>query len=153
MESIRSKFFNGVDSSDRKILWVALDNVLASKLNGGLGVSSFFALNRALLLMLMGEAQSFLAMATLSKICERFCFDFSTHCKQADWDRGSCTSFGDWLANQNESFFVTSSSFSPDVRDGAERQHGMTFFNYELGASKSSSKDRWTCDCVGMMGV
>ncbi|GKB18420.1 hypothetical protein Tco_0852343, partial [Tanacetum coccineum] len=50
MESIRSKFFNGVDSSDRKISWVAWDNVLASKLNGGLGVSSFFALNRALLL-------------------------------------------------------------------------------------------------------
>ncbi|GKF98144.1 hypothetical protein Tco_0296927, partial [Tanacetum coccineum] len=47
MESIRSKFFNGVDSLDRKILWVAWDNVLASKLNGGLGVSSFFALNRA----------------------------------------------------------------------------------------------------------
>ncbi|GKC12616.1 hypothetical protein Tco_1009398 [Tanacetum coccineum] len=46
----RSKFFNGVDSSDRKISWVAWDNVLASKLNGGLGVSSFFALNRALLL-------------------------------------------------------------------------------------------------------
>ncbi|GKA49575.1 RNA-directed DNA polymerase, eukaryota [Tanacetum coccineum] len=40
----------GVDSSDRKISWVAWDNVLASKLNGGLGVSSFFALNRALLL-------------------------------------------------------------------------------------------------------
>ncbi|GKF90323.1 hypothetical protein Tco_0264286, partial [Tanacetum coccineum] len=50
MESIRSKFFNGVDSSDRKISWVAWDNVLASKLNGSLGVSSFFALNRALLL-------------------------------------------------------------------------------------------------------
>ncbi|GJZ00193.1 hypothetical protein Tco_0517622 [Tanacetum coccineum] len=50
MESIHSKFFNGVDSSDRKISWVAWDNVLASKLNGGLGVSSFFALNRALLL-------------------------------------------------------------------------------------------------------
>ncbi|GKF72831.1 hypothetical protein Tco_0208945, partial [Tanacetum coccineum] len=50
MESIRSKFFNGVDSSDRKISWVAWDNVLASKLNGGLGVSSFFPLNRALLL-------------------------------------------------------------------------------------------------------
>ncbi|GKA12493.1 RNA-directed DNA polymerase, eukaryota [Tanacetum coccineum] len=48
-ESIRSKFFNG-DSSYRKISWVAWDNVLASKLNGGLGVSSFFALNRSLLL-------------------------------------------------------------------------------------------------------
>ncbi|GKB60847.1 RNA-directed DNA polymerase, eukaryota [Tanacetum coccineum] len=31
MESIRSHFFNGADSSDRKIMWVAWDNVLASK--------------------------------------------------------------------------------------------------------------------------
>ncbi|GJX30287.1 RNA-directed DNA polymerase, eukaryota [Tanacetum coccineum] len=44
---IRISFSNGVDSSDRKISWVAWDNVLASKLNGGLGVSSFFALNRS----------------------------------------------------------------------------------------------------------
>ncbi|GJS42587.1 RNA-directed DNA polymerase, eukaryota [Tanacetum coccineum] len=50
MESIRSKFFNGADLSERKITWVAWDRVLASKKNGGLGVSSFHALNRALLL-------------------------------------------------------------------------------------------------------
>ncbi|GKG26019.1 hypothetical protein Tco_0399165, partial [Tanacetum coccineum] len=39
MESIRSKFFNGADLSERKITWVAWDRVLASKKNGGLGVS------------------------------------------------------------------------------------------------------------------
>ncbi|GJX95486.1 RNA-directed DNA polymerase, eukaryota [Tanacetum coccineum] len=50
MEAIRSKFFNGADISDRKITWAASDKVLASKKNGGLGVSSFHALNRALLL-------------------------------------------------------------------------------------------------------
>ncbi|GKB49337.1 RNA-directed DNA polymerase, eukaryota, partial [Tanacetum coccineum] len=50
MESIRSKFFNGADLSEKKITWVAWDRVLASKKNGGLGVSSFHALNRALLL-------------------------------------------------------------------------------------------------------
>ncbi|GKC34835.1 RNA-directed DNA polymerase, eukaryota, partial [Tanacetum coccineum] len=36
--------------SKRKIAWVAWDRILASKKNGGLGVSSFHALNRALLL-------------------------------------------------------------------------------------------------------
>nr|GFA47274.1 RNA-directed DNA polymerase, eukaryota, reverse transcriptase zinc-binding domain protein [Tanacetum cinerariifolium] len=46
MESLRNKFFIGVDHSDKKITW---DKVLASKLKGGLGVSSSFALNRALL--------------------------------------------------------------------------------------------------------
>ncbi|GJX99335.1 RNA-directed DNA polymerase, eukaryota [Tanacetum coccineum] len=50
MESIRSTFFNGADPSERKITWVAWEKVLASKKNGGLGVSSFHALNRALLL-------------------------------------------------------------------------------------------------------
>ena len=50
MEAIRNRFFNGAHISDRKITWAASDKILASKKNGGLGVSSFFALNRALLL-------------------------------------------------------------------------------------------------------
>nr|GEW01867.1 RNA-directed DNA polymerase, eukaryota [Tanacetum cinerariifolium] len=50
MEAIQSKFFYGADSFDKKITWVAWDKVLASRKNGGLGVSSFHALNRALLL-------------------------------------------------------------------------------------------------------
>ncbi|GJW56983.1 RNA-directed DNA polymerase, eukaryota [Tanacetum coccineum] len=50
METIRSNFFKGADQSDSKISWVAWEKVLASKKNGGLGVSSFYALNRALLL-------------------------------------------------------------------------------------------------------
>ncbi|GJW36817.1 RNA-directed DNA polymerase, eukaryota [Tanacetum coccineum] len=49
MESIRSKFFNGVDGGDKKITWIKWTKVLAAKRNGGLGVSSFYALNRALL--------------------------------------------------------------------------------------------------------
>nr|GEW41589.1 RNA-directed DNA polymerase, eukaryota [Tanacetum cinerariifolium] len=50
MESIHNHFFNGADLSENKITWVAWDKVLTSKKNGVLGVSSFFALNRALLL-------------------------------------------------------------------------------------------------------
>nr|GEW18413.1 acyl-CoA-binding domain-containing protein 4 [Tanacetum cinerariifolium] len=50
MEAIRSNFFNGIDSTVKKITWAAWDKILASKKNGGLGVSSFHALNRALLL-------------------------------------------------------------------------------------------------------
>nr|GEW30009.1 RNA-directed DNA polymerase, eukaryota, reverse transcriptase zinc-binding domain protein [Tanacetum cinerariifolium] len=49
MESIRRNFFNGIQDGDRKILWVKWSKVLSSKKYGGLGVSSFFALNRALL--------------------------------------------------------------------------------------------------------
>ncbi|GKC30851.1 RNA-directed DNA polymerase, eukaryota [Tanacetum coccineum] len=50
MESIRSNFFKGASLSEKKISWIAWDKVLASKKKGGLGVSSYFALNRALLL-------------------------------------------------------------------------------------------------------
>ncbi|GJS24646.1 RNA-directed DNA polymerase, eukaryota, reverse transcriptase zinc-binding domain protein [Tanacetum coccineum] len=49
MESIRSHFFNGVELNDRKISMVKWESVLVSKEKGGLGVSSFFALNRALI--------------------------------------------------------------------------------------------------------
>nr|GEU90340.1 RNA-directed DNA polymerase, eukaryota [Tanacetum cinerariifolium] len=49
MEAIRSKFFNGMEPSTNKITWAAWNKVLASKENGGLGVSSYHALNRALL--------------------------------------------------------------------------------------------------------
>ncbi|GKA51766.1 RNA-directed DNA polymerase, eukaryota [Tanacetum coccineum] len=49
MESLRRNFFNGVQDGDRKIAWVKWSKVLASKKYGGLGVSSFYALNRALL--------------------------------------------------------------------------------------------------------
>nr|GEW48393.1 RNA-directed DNA polymerase, eukaryota [Tanacetum cinerariifolium] len=49
MESIRSKLFNGIDSGNKKITWIKWIKVLAAKKNGGLGVSSFYALNMALL--------------------------------------------------------------------------------------------------------
>ncbi|GKC94156.1 RNA-directed DNA polymerase, eukaryota [Tanacetum coccineum] len=50
MEAIRSRFFNGIGQEESKITWIAWNKALASKKRGGLGVSSFFALNRALLL-------------------------------------------------------------------------------------------------------
>ncbi|GJX88448.1 hypothetical protein Tco_0340462 [Tanacetum coccineum] len=41
--------FNGIRDGEKKIAWVSWSKVLASKSNGGLGVSSFYALNRGLL--------------------------------------------------------------------------------------------------------
>ncbi|GJV80075.1 RNA-directed DNA polymerase, eukaryota [Tanacetum coccineum] len=49
LESIRMNFFNGIDGMDKKISWIGWDKILASKKNGGLGVSSLYATNRALL--------------------------------------------------------------------------------------------------------
>ncbi|GJS57262.1 RNA-directed DNA polymerase, eukaryota, reverse transcriptase zinc-binding domain protein [Tanacetum coccineum] len=49
MESIRSRFFSGVDLNSKKSIWVKWSKVLCSKEKGGLGVSSLYALNRALM--------------------------------------------------------------------------------------------------------
>ncbi|GKA96238.1 hypothetical protein Tco_0818333 [Tanacetum coccineum] len=50
LESIRRNFFNDMANSDRRLALIGWKKVLASKKNGGLGVLSFFALNRALLI-------------------------------------------------------------------------------------------------------
>ncbi|GJY52247.1 RNA-directed DNA polymerase, eukaryota [Tanacetum coccineum] len=49
MESIRRNFFNGVENAKKKMSLIGWNKFLASKKNGGLDVSSFFAYNRALL--------------------------------------------------------------------------------------------------------
>ncbi|GJT84525.1 RNA-directed DNA polymerase, eukaryota, reverse transcriptase zinc-binding domain protein [Tanacetum coccineum] len=49
MESLRSKFFNGVEDGSKKAIWVNWKNMLSPKSKGGLSVSSLFALNRALM--------------------------------------------------------------------------------------------------------
>nr|GEX78691.1 RNA-directed DNA polymerase, eukaryota [Tanacetum cinerariifolium] len=48
LEAIRRNFFNGSDCSKKKLSLISWKIDLASKNNGGLGISSFFALNRAL---------------------------------------------------------------------------------------------------------
>ncbi|GKA28600.1 hypothetical protein Tco_0714845 [Tanacetum coccineum] len=49
LESLRRNFFNGIGENERKISMIGWNKILASKQKGGLGVSSFFALNRSLL--------------------------------------------------------------------------------------------------------
>ncbi|GJQ93066.1 RNA-directed DNA polymerase, eukaryota [Tanacetum coccineum] len=49
MESIRRNFFNGVENAEKKMLVIGWNKILASKKNGGLGFSSFFSYNGALL--------------------------------------------------------------------------------------------------------
>ncbi|GJU46606.1 RNA-directed DNA polymerase, eukaryota [Tanacetum coccineum] len=49
LESYRSSFLRGVVPGDRKIAWFSWEKVVASKDVGGLGMSSFFAMNRAFL--------------------------------------------------------------------------------------------------------
>nr|GEY96116.1 RNA-directed DNA polymerase, eukaryota, reverse transcriptase zinc-binding domain protein [Tanacetum cinerariifolium] len=50
LESIRCQFFNGHELNSNKASWVKWKSVLASKEKGGLGVSSLYALKRALMM-------------------------------------------------------------------------------------------------------
>ncbi|GJX71179.1 hypothetical protein Tco_0308350 [Tanacetum coccineum] len=112
--------------------WVAWDNVLASKLNGGLGVSSFFALNRALLL----------------KWVWRFISgDGSLWCKVIQAIYGS--KFDLHRMGTGSGASSVSASFRRDVRDGAERQQWDDISSILNSVVLSSSKDRWTCDLSG----
>nr|GFC38018.1 RNA-directed DNA polymerase, eukaryota, reverse transcriptase zinc-binding domain protein [Tanacetum cinerariifolium] len=47
--SIRARFYNGANVNSKKPNWIKWRSVLAAKDVGGLGVSSLFALNRALM--------------------------------------------------------------------------------------------------------
>ncbi|GJU04557.1 RNA-directed DNA polymerase, eukaryota [Tanacetum coccineum] len=49
LESLRSKFFNGHESSGKKASWVQWKKALAPKDNGDLGIFSLYALNRGLI--------------------------------------------------------------------------------------------------------
>ncbi|GJU62813.1 RNA-directed DNA polymerase, eukaryota, reverse transcriptase zinc-binding domain protein [Tanacetum coccineum] len=49
LESIRSNFFWGSDTSSKKISWISWNLVLASRGNGGLGIGSLYSLNHALI--------------------------------------------------------------------------------------------------------
>ncbi|GJW90119.1 RNA-directed DNA polymerase, eukaryota, partial [Tanacetum coccineum] len=132
MESLRSNFFNGVASSDRKITWVAWDNILASKKNRGLGVSSYYALNRALLL----------------KWVWRF-----ISCDGSLWFKVVQAIYGLRLElhmlniSSNFCFILREhASFRGSPGTGVEGQQWSDLSSLVASVSLSVSKDRWLCD-------
>ncbi|GJS55257.1 hypothetical protein Tco_0628619 [Tanacetum coccineum] len=91
MESIQNNFFIGADPSDKKITWIAWDKVLASKIKGGLSVSSFFTLNRALILKWVWRFVSKMAPYEMHQLKAKG-FDFMSLCSKRVGD-GNNTSF------------------------------------------------------------
>ncbi|GJX71210.1 RNA-directed DNA polymerase, eukaryota [Tanacetum coccineum] len=147
----------------RKISWVAWDNVLASKLNGGLGVSSFFALNRALLLKWVWRFISGDGSLWCKVIQAIYGSKFDLHVtdqpsiwcsilrevkslKDSGFDFSSHYCVANKLGKRASS---VSASFRRDVRDGAERQQWDDLSSILNSVVLSSSKDRWTCDLSG----
>ncbi|GJV77012.1 RNA-directed DNA polymerase, eukaryota [Tanacetum coccineum] len=170
MERIRSNFFKGADYNDRKISWVSWDKVLASKKVGGLGVSSYYALNRALILKwvwrfvsqdgslwfrviqaLHGtslESHQVQITSLWSSILREMHvlvlkgFDLMAHCKKRIGD-GNNTSFwrDSWIGDQPLCLI--------QIRDGIERQQWMDLISVLDCVILSPTKDRWICDLNG----
>nr|GEV99790.1 RNA-directed DNA polymerase, eukaryota [Tanacetum cinerariifolium] len=164
MESICSTFFNGADPSERKITWVAWEKVLASKKNGGLGVSSFHALNRALLLKWVWR---FLSQdgSIWSRVISAI-YGPSLEHHQNTWlwsdtwisDLPLCVRFPRLFAlEEDKEVSVASklgsslvdSSFRRPVRNGIVRQQWLDLSSLLESVILSPSKYRWFCDLNG----
>nr|GFA03324.1 hypothetical protein [Tanacetum cinerariifolium] len=134
-----------LDTSDRKITWAAWDKVLASKKNEGLGVSSFFALNRALLLN--GFGVLFLKMVLfgvgLFKLCMRKALIFGHIAKSV---LGMVLTRGSGLIVGLESLLFIYNSLVCLLWNTIK----LTELQSKLDLiSLSHSRDRWFCDLMG----
>ncbi|GJX62256.1 RNA-directed DNA polymerase, eukaryota, partial [Tanacetum coccineum] len=101
MEYFRRNFFNGVDNKERKIFMIGWKKVLASKKYRGLGVSSFFALNHALLFKYGGPSLMMFSLADIICECDSLScegIDLHSHVKKKVGN-SELTSFWDdtWL--------------------------------------------------------
>nr|GEZ13221.1 RNA-directed DNA polymerase, eukaryota, reverse transcriptase zinc-binding domain protein [Tanacetum cinerariifolium] len=136
MKAIRSKFFNGMEPSTNKITWAAWNKVLASKENGGLVVSSYHALNRALLLKWADTCfwyDKWLGDKHLKDLFPcLFALELNKEVTVADKVQG-----------------VVSSSFRRPIRVGSEYQRLTDLNSLMETVSLSHSCDRWICDLSG----
>ncbi|GKC67027.1 RNA-directed DNA polymerase, eukaryota [Tanacetum coccineum] len=165
MEMIRNKFFIGADSTIRKINWVAWDKVLASKIHRGLGVSSYYALNRALLLKWVwrfisqdGSLWSRVISAIYGSSIESHAPNFSSCWNSILREVHTLASKGfNFLSHWTKAVSVAvkrgasslNVSFRRQVRDGVE-SHQWSELNSLLGSFIfSPSSDRWSCDLNG----
>nr|GEY65692.1 RNA-directed DNA polymerase, eukaryota [Tanacetum cinerariifolium] len=127
LERPRNNFFKGGDSQDSKITWVAWAKVLSSKKNEGLGVSSFFALNRVLLLKWV--RRYLVQDGSLWYHIINAIYDISVAAK--------------WSAPSFDASFIR------HVRDGVERNQWSALLHMLGTITLSSSPDRYFCDLNG----
>ncbi|GKD14850.1 RNA-directed DNA polymerase, eukaryota, partial [Tanacetum coccineum] len=122
------------DPLDRKITWVAWNKVLASKRKGGLGVSSLYALNRALLLKW--------AWRFISKDNSLWFQVIQAHLYALEMNK--LISVAEKLDAP-----ISALSFRREVRGGIEQQQWSKLVELVGSVSLSSSPDRWFCELSG----
>ncbi|GKA12702.1 RNA-directed DNA polymerase, eukaryota [Tanacetum coccineum] len=175
MEMLRSKFFNGGDSQDSRISWVAWERVLSSKKNGDNSLWSYVirAIHGPRLELHSYSTQSVWGVILREvQLLASEGFDFLSRCKIRVGD-GVNTRFwlDTWILDVPLSIrfprlyalesdkqikvaakFGDSSladSFRRQVRDGVEASQWAELLSLTGSVSLSSSSDRWICDCNG----
>nr|GEU86015.1 RNA-directed DNA polymerase, eukaryota [Tanacetum cinerariifolium] len=166
MEAIRCNFFNGADPAERKITWISWDKVLASKKNSGLEVSSFHALNCALLLKWVWHFLSQDGSFWYRVIQALYGTSFELHpvnqsliwCSILREMQVLISKGFDFVSHYTDKESTVASklgsssvdaSFRRSVRDGVERQQWDDLNSVSGSVTLSDSKDRWICDLNG----
>nr|GEZ41754.1 RNA-directed DNA polymerase, eukaryota [Tanacetum cinerariifolium] len=162
MESIRNKFFNGADLEDNKMTWIAWDKFLASKERGGLGVSSFHALNRALILKWVWRfiSQDRIKVLILSlivlNVLGMVITPFSGQILGRERSFLGMPFLDSFALETDKNVHVADklvagvvSSFRRSVRGGREQQQWLDLTMILATMSLSSVGDRWTCNLYG----
>nr|GEY65236.1 RNA-directed DNA polymerase, eukaryota [Tanacetum cinerariifolium] len=136
--------FNGIEPLEKKITWIAWDQILASKKNGGLGVSSLHALNCALLLKWVWCLISNDGSLWSSVIKAIHGSSFDSH---------SVKFFSPWCSILRELQVLAAKGFDfvshIKKQDGTEREQWNDMLSILDTVSLSSSNDRWICDLNG----
>nr|GFA97438.1 RNA-directed DNA polymerase, eukaryota, reverse transcriptase zinc-binding domain protein [Tanacetum cinerariifolium] len=125
----------------KKITWVAWNKVLTAKKHGGLGVSSYFALNRALRLKWVWQFISNDGSLWCQTIRALYGQSIDSH--PTKWS-------SNWCSILREVDHLKEQGF--DFRDvwGGRESHQMETLNSLLAwVSLSNSCDRWFCDLAG----
>nr|GEU77357.1 zinc finger, CCHC-type [Tanacetum cinerariifolium] len=158
MEAIRSNLFNGIDSTVKKITWAAWDKILASKKNSGLGVSSFHALNRALLLKWVWRfisqdgslwfrvIQALYGPSIVShpvNLSSNWCSIVRELHLLTDKELDKEVLVADRIK------VVAGHSFRRSVQAGSEHQQMVDLNSLLASVSLSQSHDRWFCNLTG----
>nr|GEV25730.1 RNA-directed DNA polymerase, eukaryota [Tanacetum cinerariifolium] len=144
LEGIRRKFFIGADLKENKMSWFKWNKVLTSKDKGGLGVSSLFVLNRALLFKWGLDKRSKAAHTSVWK-------SIITEVNNLR-NKGV-----DLLNFMNKKITVTSKMNHNDVglslrralSDGVELEQFNSLNVFLAGTMLSDSNDRWSWSLVG----
>ncbi|GKB59173.1 non-symbiotic hemoglobin 2 [Tanacetum coccineum] len=158
MENLRRNFFNGAQEGDRKIAWVKWHIVLAAKQFGGLGVSSFFALNRGLLAKWVWRFLSqdnslwYQVISTINGSVYPFWKGLvwiDDHSLLGKFPRLYALETNKDISVADKLHPSLSFSWRRSVRGGIESQQFNHLSSLLDSVSLSNSEDRWVCDLSG----